>query len=98
VPRQADGLRAHAARIGNLLEDREAVAQSRGRGDPAQRTPGQERNAELVAQLELRLAAGKRRRELVLHRGEAPTQDLAGGLGVPVIVVGTAGMVALVAW
>jgi hypothetical protein len=89
-PGQADLLRAHSARLGDLGERGVPVGQPGRLGDAAQRAPRQEGRAQLGAQLQLRLAGPEGGRVLVLHRRQAPAEHPVGGPDLPRVGVGHA--------
>ena len=77
-PGQRDLLRGHAVGVGDRLEGGMPGTERSGPAAPAERAPGQERDAQPRAVLQLALAGPERRRELVLHAGQAAlAQDRA---------------------
>ena len=87
LPRKADLLRAERRARRDPGELVVRSAEVAGAADAAERAPRQERQAELGADVDLRLAAAKARRELVLHGDQGVAEDLLGepdlvGVGV----------------
>ena len=76
LPGERDLLGADAAGVGDLLERRVLVGQLLRVAQPAERAPGQERQAELRAHVDLGTAAAERRRELVLHADQRVAERL----------------------
>src|SRR3954453_23423566 len=79
LPRQGHLLRADPAGAGDVREGGMFLGELLRIAESPQRAPGQERQPELVAYVDLRAAAAEGGRELVLHADQRGAEDLVGG-------------------